>query len=128
MKKESPVIIDRMKASDLNRISELDRSEHVRLAYEVSDGKLTQLEVDRDVPTWFIDGGGDHSLAEQLTFCRSHLDQGGVMLGAFKNDLIVGAAIVRPVLRDDLAQLAGWQKSDHKSPNLRVVLKNSVYF
>jgi len=106
MKKESPIIISRMKTADLNRISELDRSEHMRLAYVVSDGKLTQLEVDWDVPTWFVDGDGDHSLTEQIAFCRSHLDQGGVMLGAFKNDLIVGAAIVRPVLRDDLAQLA----------------------
>jgi len=105
MKKESPVIIGRMKAADLTRISELDRSEHVRLAYEVSDGELTQLEVDWDVPTWFVDVDGDHSLTEQIAFCRSHLEQGGVMLGAFKNDLIVGAAIVRPVLRDDLAQL-----------------------
>ena len=51
MKKESRVIIDRMKAADLYRISELDRSEHVRLAYEVSDGKLTQPKVDWDVPT-----------------------------------------------------------------------------
>lgn len=50
MKKESPVIIGRMKAADHNRISDLDRSEHVTLAYEVSDGKLTQLEVDWDVP------------------------------------------------------------------------------
>ena len=106
MKKETPVIINRMKASDLNRISELDRSEHVRLGYKVRDGKLTQLEVDWDVPTWFVDGDSDHSLTEQIAFCRSHLDQGGVMLAAFKNNLIVGAAIVRPVLRDDLAQLA----------------------
>jgi ribosomal protein S18 acetylase RimI-like enzyme len=95
-----------MKAADLNRISGLDRSEHVTLAYEVSDGKLTQLEVDWDVPAWFVDGDGDHSLSDQIAFWRSHLDQGGVMLGAFKDDLIVGAAIVRPVLRDDLAQLA----------------------
>ncbi len=92
MKKDSPVIISRMKAADLNRISELERSEHVTLAYAVSDGKLTQLEVDWDVLSWYVDG--DHNLSEQIAFCRSHLDQGGVMLGAFKNDLIVGAAII----------------------------------
>lgn len=80
MKKESPIIISRMKTADLNRISELDRSEHVRLAHEVSDGKLTRLEVDWDIPTWLVDGDGDHSLTEQIAFCRAHLDQGGVML------------------------------------------------
>ena len=75
----------------------------MRLTYEVSDGKLTQLEVDWDGPAWFVDGDGDHCLAAQIAFCQAHLDQGGVMLGAFKNDLIVGTAIVRPVLRDYLA-------------------------
>ena len=80
MKKGSPIIISRMKAADLNRFSELDRSEQVRFAYKVSDGKLTQLEVDWDVPTWFVAGDGDHSLTEQIAFCRAHLDQGGVML------------------------------------------------
>ena len=76
------------------------------LAYEMKDAALTQIKVDWDVPAWFIDGDGDHSLAEQVEFCRSHLDQGGVLLGAFQGDLPVGAAIVRPRLREGMAQLA----------------------
>ena len=103
---ETPINFTRMKPDQLERISELDRSEHVTLAYEIEDGMLTQVEVDWRVPTWFLDGDGDHSLSEQLAFCRSHLDQGGVLLGAFKGELLVGAAVVRPKLREDMAQLA----------------------
>ena len=102
----APIRINRMNPDELHRISELDRSEHVTLAYEMKDGALTQIKVDWDVPAWFIDGDGDHSLAEQVEFCRSHLDHGGLMLGAFEDDLLVGAALVRPRLRDDMAQLA----------------------
>jgi len=106
MNQESPNMIRRMKPANLFRLSELDRSEHVTLAYEIEEGKLTRIEVDWHIPTWFADGDGDHSLSGQINFCRSHLDRGGVMLGAFKDDLLVGFALVRPRLRDDLAQLA----------------------
>jgi GNAT superfamily N-acetyltransferase len=103
---EIPINCTRMKPGQVERISELDRSEHVTRAYEIESGVLTQVEVDWQVPGWFLDGDGDHSLAEQLAFCRSHLDQGGVMLGAFKDDLLVGVAVVQPRLREDMAQLA----------------------
>jgi GNAT superfamily N-acetyltransferase len=96
----------RMESEDLHFISQLDRSEHVTTAYEIRNGALSEIEVDWDVPSWFVDTEGDHSLSEQLEFCRSHLDQGGVMLGAFKDDLLVGMALVRPKLREHMAQLA----------------------
>ena len=105
MNHERPININRMTPDELHRISELDRSEHVTLAYEMKDGTLAQVEVDWHVPTWFVEGDGEHSLSGQIAFCRSHLDQGGVMLGAFRDDLLVGAVIVQPRLREDMAQL-----------------------
>jgi GNAT superfamily N-acetyltransferase len=96
----------RMKMEELDRLSEIDRSEHVSRAYELKEGDLTQVDVDWQVPTWFTEGDGGHSLAGQLAFCRSHLEQGGVMLSAFSGDHLVGIAIVRPLLRDAMAQLA----------------------
>jgi len=78
----------------------------VTLAYEVMDGELTQVQVDWDIPGWFADCDGDHSLSEQVAFCRSHLEKGGVLLGAQQNDLLVGVAFIRPRLREGLAQLA----------------------
>ena len=106
MNQEGPIFINRMTSDELHRISELDRSEHVTLAYEIKDGTLAQVEVDWHVPTWFVDSDGEHSLSEQIAFCRSHLDQGGVMLGAFRDDLLVGTAVLQPRLREDMAQLA----------------------
>ncbi len=105
MTSESSIAINRMNPRELHRLSELDRSEHVTRAYKMVDGELTQEEVDWDVPAWFVDTDGDHSLSKQITFCASHLSRGGVMLGAFRGDLLVGVAIVRPRLRDDLAQM-----------------------
>jgi predicted N-acetyltransferase YhbS len=106
MNEENPISICRMDPTELERISELDRSEHVTLAYEIEDGALSEVEVDWHVPAWFVGGAGDHSLSEQVAFCRSHLDQGGVLLGAFNDGFLVGAAVVRPKLREDMAQLA----------------------
>jgi GNAT superfamily N-acetyltransferase len=95
-----------MQVDELERIAEIDRSEHVTRAYELEGGELRQIEVDWQVPNFFTEGDDDHSLAGQLTFCRSHLEKGGVMLGAFSGDRLVGVAIVRPLLREDMAQLA----------------------
>jgi predicted N-acetyltransferase YhbS len=100
------VRIQRMTAAELGRISELDRSERGTLAYEVQDGELVRFKVDWDDPGWSMEGDGDHTVAHQIAFCRSHLNRGGVMLGAFEADLLIGLAVVRPRLRDDLAQLA----------------------
>lgn len=94
-----------MNPSELHRLSELDRSEHVTRAYTLVEGELTQEDVDWDVPGWFTEHDGEHSLAEQIAFCGSHLSRGGIMLGAFSSDLLVGVAVVRPRLRVDMAQL-----------------------
>jgi predicted GNAT superfamily acetyltransferase len=95
-----------MNSDELQRISEIDRSEHITRAYEVSDGGLIQIEVDWQVSGWIVDGDGDHSLEEQVKFCRSHLDRGGQLLGAFGGGVLAGVALVQPRLRDQLAQLA----------------------
>lgn len=83
MNQDMPISYRRMEPENLRLISELDRSEHITSAYEIKEGALTQVEVDWNVPTWFVDTDGDHSLSEQLAFCQSYLDQGGVMLGGF---------------------------------------------
>ena len=87
-----PITITRLEPGEIERIAELDRSEHVSRAYKVEAAALTQVEVDWQVPNWFISGDGDHSLSEQIAFCRSHLDQGGVLLGATNDHLLVGIA------------------------------------
>ena len=95
-----------MQPGEIERLAELDRSEHITHAYKVRHGVLTRIKVDWDVPNWSPEGEGEHSLFQQLAFCRSHLEQGGVLLGAFKEDLLAGVAVVRPQIQEDMAQLA----------------------
>jgi ribosomal protein S18 acetylase RimI-like enzyme len=101
-----PIKFTRMQPGEIERIAELDRSEHITHAYKIRRGVLTRTEVDWEVPNWSSEGEGEHSLFQQQAFCRSHLERGGVLLGAFKNDLLTGAAVVRPKMREDMAQLA----------------------
>lgn len=101
-----PTKFTRMQPGEIERVAELDRSEHITHAYKVRHGVLTRKEVNWQVPNWSSEGEGEHSLFHQLAFCRSHLELGGVLLGAFKADLLIGAAVVRPKIREDMAQLA----------------------
>lgn len=100
MAQDNPVTIRRMNRDELPRISEIDRSEHVTLAYEVVDGRLTEVVVDWKIESW------PHGLPAEVSFCRSHLDQGGLMLGAFQDGLLVGTVVVRPRFKEDMALLA----------------------
>jgi len=91
---------------ELSRIAELDRSEEVALAYEVVDGLLRKKTVNWRIPGWSPEGNAEHSLAHQRAFCLGHLEQGGVMIGAFREDRLIGTALVRPRFRGELALLA----------------------
>jgi ribosomal protein S18 acetylase RimI-like enzyme len=96
--------IKQMPSSDIGRIAEIDRSEHVTLGYFFLDGKLEAREVDWQVPRWFADGP-EHSVQALIESLALILAQGGTMLGAFDGDLLVGVAIYRPDLAKDMAQL-----------------------
>jgi ribosomal protein S18 acetylase RimI-like enzyme len=104
--RQTPINYVRLEPGDIELLAEIDRSEHISRAYEFNDGQLTLVEVDWQVPNWFTEGAGDHGLTEQIAFCRSHLDQGGVLLGALHENLLVGIAVVRPELHGEMAQLA----------------------
>ena len=98
--------IKEMETSDIRRIAELDRSEHVTLAYAYRDGQLKSDTVDWAVPRWSTNGGSAHSLQAQVEAWKPLLEQGGTMLGAADGDLLVAMAIYRPDLTASTAQLA----------------------
>jgi hypothetical protein len=58
--------IARMKRSEITRIAEIDRSEHVTLDYVYKDGKLEVKEVDWHIPRWFADGRPEHSVQAKI--------------------------------------------------------------
>jgi GNAT superfamily N-acetyltransferase len=95
-----------MKADEVNKLALIDRSERVVTRYLLRDGQLATEDVDWNVPPFYMDGEGDHSLAHQISFCESHLNVGGQMLGVFDGDVLAGLAVWTPDVRPALAQLA----------------------
>jgi ribosomal protein S18 acetylase RimI-like enzyme len=99
--------IRRMRSSEIGRIAEIDRSEHITLGYVCRDGTLEAEDVDWHVPRWFNDDHPEHSVQANVGAWKPLLDEhGGTMLGAFDGGLLVGIAICRPDLTEDTAQLA----------------------
>ena len=100
------VDIRRLATSDIIRIAEIDRSEHVTLGYVYRDGKLETRQVDWHVPRWFTDGRREHSVQALIDKWSPGLEQGGVLLGALDGDELAGLAMLRYKLSDTMAQLA----------------------
>jgi ribosomal protein S18 acetylase RimI-like enzyme len=97
--------IKRMKNSDIDRIAEIDRSEHVTLAYAYRKGALEAEEVDWQIPRWRT-SGPEHSVQALVEFLSPMLDDGAALWGAFDWDALVGVMVYRPRLTDTMAQLA----------------------
>lgn len=97
--------------SELSRLAEIDRSEVIRVGYDVTDGKLVKLDVEWDVPTFDPEGDGEHSVAEQVEFCRGHLARDAISIGAFADEALVGIGILTPNIRPGMAQFAYLQVS-----------------
>jgi ribosomal protein S18 acetylase RimI-like enzyme len=95
-----------MPASELARIAEIDRSEHVTRIYTYRDGTLAWRAVDERVPTWHRSGGGEHSVQAHLAAWGPILDAGGTLVGAFDGGVLAGIAIYRPRLAEDMGNLA----------------------
>lgn len=93
-----------MAVDELGRIAELDRSERITQQYRQHDGALELIEVDIDAPRW--GAPGEHPVRHYLESWRPLLDDGGVLLGAFDGDRLVGFAIYVPSIEERLAQLA----------------------
>jgi ribosomal protein S18 acetylase RimI-like enzyme len=100
------ITLRRMDISELERIGEIDRSEHVTRTYEVRDGSLQVRDVDVRVPPWSPRGDAAHSVRGKLKEWRPLLEQGGVLIGAFDGRRLVGFVIYRPHLEETIAQLA----------------------
>lgn len=94
-------------AEDVSLVAAIDRSEHVDVEYRVVDGQLRQVPAAMtEIPTWDPTGSGPHSLGAKIEFCRSVVERGGVLLGAFDSDRTVGLAIVDPSFEPAVAWLA----------------------
>ncbi len=98
--------ISKMKPSDIDRIGEIDRTEHLTQGYEYKSGELGLKDVHWNVPSWLMEGDGDHSVQGNINAWKPILEIGGTMWGAFDGDKLVGFAIYRPRLSENMAQFA----------------------
>lgn len=64
------------------------------------------MDVDWDVPRWFSHDGGEHSVETQIEEWFPYLENDGVLVGAFDDDLLVGIAILHPILNETMVVLA----------------------
>lgn len=96
----------RLIATDLGRIGEIDRTERIDALYVQHGAELHERRGDWSAPPWFSEGDGEHSVAHQRAECERHLAAGGIALGAFAGETLVGIGIVRAHLRPGVAQLA----------------------
>lgn len=100
------IVIKQLEASAIEHIVDIDRSEHVTRAYAWREGRLELEEVDWQVPGWFTDGNGQHSVQGNIADWRPFLEElGGVLFGAMYGRRLVGFAIYRPRLEPDMGQL-----------------------
>lgn len=99
------IVIKELPASELGRIIDIDRSEHVTVLYRTLGGELVPEQVDLAVPDWYAKGG-EYSVQTKIQQWGPILRQGGVLLGALDGDRLAGFAILRYRLDEGTAQLA----------------------
>jgi ribosomal protein S18 acetylase RimI-like enzyme len=95
-----------MDASELDRIGEIDRSEHVTREYSYRRGSLETRAVDVTVPNWSRSGDDEHSVRGRIDAWHPILARGGTLVGAFDAETLVGFAIYRPHLAPGVANFS----------------------
>lgn len=100
--------VRRLSIDEVDVVHAIDRAEHVDVQYAVVDGALVEVPVVMaDVPSWYPDGDGEHSVANYVAFCRDRMAEGGALLGAFGDGGdVLGLAIVHPVFEPPMAWLS----------------------
>ncbi|NNK91915.1 MAG: GNAT family N-acetyltransferase [Acidimicrobiia bacterium] len=94
-----------LEPADLALLSEIDRSELIKVQYEVVDGDLVVRDDLFAVPPWNPEGTGPHSVGAMRGSLEPILYRGAVLLGAFKGDDVAGMAVVEPRFEPPMAWL-----------------------
>jgi GNAT superfamily N-acetyltransferase len=102
----NPIAYRHITAAELGRIGEIDRTERIDTLYVQNGTRLAERVGDFSARSWFEEGDGEHSVAHQRAECERYLAAGGIAVGAFADERLVGIGIVRPHLRPGLAQCA----------------------
>jgi len=103
---EPAVTFRTLRRDELPRVAEIDRRERIDVLVDQRGTELVARHGSWNASAWDPDGHGDHSVGAQLRALEHYADAGGVALGAFDGEGLVGIGVVVPHLRPRIAQLA----------------------
>ena len=103
---ETALEFRRLGRSELSRVGEIDRRERIDVLYDQHGAELVARHGNWNASAWDPDGHGEHSVESQVHALEHYVDAGGIALGAFADDRLVGIGVVVPHLRPTVAQLA----------------------
>ena len=103
---EPAVELRRLERTELPRVAEIDRRERIDVQYVQHGTELVARHGSWNSLAWDPDGDGEHSVEAQIRMLEHYVDAGGIALGAFAGDELVGIGAVVPHVRPGIAQLA----------------------
>jgi len=95
---EEMISIREMKSSEIGRIAEIDRTEHITQYYTLRNGSLEVNDVDWHVGPW----DSAKKIKEWIPIAEGYKN----MWGAFDKERLVGFAVYRSYLTEEMAQFA----------------------
>jgi GNAT superfamily N-acetyltransferase len=112
---------------ELSRVAEINRTEHIDVLYQQRGTELVEQHGNWDAPAWLPSGHGDHTVAAKVGELEGYCAKGGVAIGAFDGDALLGIAVVIPHLRPSVAQLAFLHVSEqHRGAGVGVALADEM--
>jgi len=84
----------KMTQEQVNKLSEIDRSEYIDLIYEVKDGKIIEINQGHEVPNW-----NEDLLKEMQERFLFELNNGGTAIGAFDGETLIGFGVLASKFR-----------------------------
>ncbi|HXW82492.1 MAG TPA: GNAT family N-acetyltransferase [Acidimicrobiales bacterium] len=103
---EAPVEIRDLARSELSRVGEIDRTEHIDVLFEQHGTELVAQRGSWSASAWDPDGQGEQSVYAKCQALMHYVDAGGIARGAFSGGRLVGIGVVVPHIRPAIAQLA----------------------
>lgn len=79
----------KMSVDHLNKLKEIDRSEHIDLIYEMHNGKVVEISMNHECPNW-----SEELLEEIQARYLFELNNGGFAIGAFDGERLVGFGVL----------------------------------
>ena len=98
--------IRKLERDELSLVGEIDRTERIDLLFEQHGPELVARRGTWNAPAWDPDNQGEHSVDAQHQTLLRYADAGGIALGSFSNDRLVGIGVVVLHIRPAMAQLA----------------------